>query len=54
MLIDWSQPIYLNFTHSVIMEKIEHFYSVKGTIDKLVGDIYVLSDPPPEDDGTQT
>lgn len=45
VLIDWSQPIYLNFTNSAIMEKIEHFYSVKGTIDKLIGDVYVLSDP---------
>lgn len=50
ILIDWSQPIYLNFTHACIMNKIEEFYQDKGTIEKQYGDIYVLTDPK-EDDG---
>lgn len=42
ILIDWSQPIYLNFTHGKIMAKIEEFYQHRGTIEKLYGDVYGL------------
>lgn len=45
VLIDWSQPIYLNFTHAKIMNKIEEFYADRGTVDKLYGDIYGLTEP---------
>lgn len=53
ILIDWSQPIYLNFTHSLIMDKLQHFHSVKDTSDKLCGEVYVSSEPLSEDDSTE-
>ncbi|KAL3278718.1 hypothetical protein HHI36_016250 [Cryptolaemus montrouzieri] len=43
VLIDWTQPIYLNFTHASIMERIEEFYSEIGTLEKLTGDVFVQS-----------
>lgn len=47
VLIDWSQPLYLNFTHSLIMDHLEKFYSsLGGTMEKTCGDIYVCSNPP--------
>ncbi|XP_066251469.1 uncharacterized protein [Euwallacea similis] len=45
VLVDWSQPIYLNFTHSKIMNKIEQFYNKIGTIEQLYGDVYGLVEP---------
>ncbi|KAL1505233.1 hypothetical protein ABEB36_004841 [Hypothenemus hampei] len=45
VLIDWTQPIYLNFTHSRIMVRIEEFYAKIGTIEKLYGDVYGLVQP---------
>ncbi|KAJ8914184.1 hypothetical protein NQ315_015957, partial [Exocentrus adspersus] len=45
ILIDWSQPIYLNFTHAKIMAKIEEFYAERGTMEKLYGDVYGLTEP---------
>ncbi|KAJ3665334.1 hypothetical protein Zmor_000833 [Zophobas morio] len=50
VLIDWTQPIYLNFTHANIMNKIEEFYSDIGTIEKQYGDIYAISELTKEDD----
>lgn len=40
VLIDWNQPIYINFTHSRIMNKLEELYASKGFMEKLYGDIY--------------
>nr|CAH7722566.1 unnamed protein product [Callosobruchus chinensis] len=37
VLIDWTQPIFLNFTHSEIVKKLEEMYSERGgTMEKLV------------------
>uniref|UniRef100_A0A1B6MQD7 N-acetyltransferase domain-containing protein n=1 Tax=Graphocephala atropunctata TaxID=36148 RepID=A0A1B6MQD7_9HEMI len=46
VLIDWSQPIFLNFTHSDIMDRLEEFYQHIGTMEKVQGDIYVCSETP--------
>uniref|UniRef100_A0A1L8DBI1 N-acetyltransferase domain-containing protein n=1 Tax=Nyssomyia neivai TaxID=330878 RepID=A0A1L8DBI1_9DIPT len=46
ILIEWTQPLYLNFTHIAIMDRIEEFYSAQGSIDKLIGDIYISKGPP--------
>jgi hypothetical protein len=46
VLIDWATPLFLNFTHKDIVERIESFYD--GTIDKTEGDIYVCSEMPEE------
>lgn len=53
VLIDWSQPIYMNYTHHMIIERIEELYSNKGTVDKIYGDIFVFMNSP-EDDSTNT
>ncbi|CAH1119037.1 unnamed protein product [Phaedon cochleariae] len=45
ILIDWSQPVYMNFTHVKIMNKLEDLYSNMGVMDKMYGDIYGLVDP---------
>lgn len=52
VLIDWTEPLYLNFTHVAIMERIEDFYHENiGNVDKLIGDIYVCNrEEPPGDD----
>lgn len=49
VLIDWSQPIFLNFTHCKIMERLESFYSDRGTIEKVCGDVYVCDEPAADD-----
>ncbi|XP_055386702.1 uncharacterized protein LOC129615482 [Condylostylus longicornis] len=41
-LIDWKKPLYLNYTHKEIMERVDLFYKKKGTMDLLGGDIYVF------------
>lgn len=41
VLVDWSKPIFLNFTHAAIMDRIEQFYSELGTMEKVCGDVYV-------------
>lgn len=42
ILIDWTKPLYLNFTHKAIMNRIDSFYSAKGGVmERLEGDIYV-------------
>lgn len=51
VLIDWTHPIYLNFTHANIMAKIEEFYESIGAIEKQYGDIYVKTNVDEEDDG---
>lgn len=43
VLIDWSHPLYLNFTHISIMERVETFYKRIGTMEKLVGDVFVIN-----------
>jgi hypothetical protein len=46
VLIDWRRPIYLNFTHHLIMERLESFYTAAiGTTEKVCGDIYVCTNP---------
>lgn len=46
-------PLYLNFTHVAIMEQIEAFYQTIGTVENLIGDIYVCDEPPGEsEDGS--
>lgn len=46
VLVDWSEPIYLNFTHKLIVERIEEFYNDRGTMEKVAGDVYVCAHPP--------
>lgn len=45
ILLDWSKPMYLNFTHTSITEKLEKFYEKIGTVEKVEGDVYMCADP---------
>lgn len=45
VLIDWTEPLYLNFTHINIIESIEKWYVNRGRIDMLTGDIYICRNP---------
>lgn len=45
VLLDWSEPLYINFTHRLIMEQIEKFYEGRGTMEKVAGDVYICSNP---------
>ncbi|XP_071448140.1 uncharacterized protein [Hetaerina americana] len=41
-LVDWSRPLFLNFTHSSIVERIEEYCGHRlGCVEKIRGDIYV-------------
>nr|CAD7392518.1 unnamed protein product [Timema cristinae] len=46
VLVDWSSPIFLNFTHCAIMDRLEEFYQPIGTMEKVRGDVYVCCNPP--------
>lgn len=46
VLIDWSQPLYMNYTHHMIIQRIEEYYKDIGTVDKIYGEIFVLTTPP--------
>lgn len=43
ILIDWKKPLYLNFTHKGIMDRLNLFYSGNGAMNSLAGDIYVYN-----------
>ncbi len=45
-LIDWREPMYLNFTHIAIMNRLDAFYGRKfGVMERLAGDIYISKGP---------
>lgn len=43
ILLDLSQPLYLNFTHEAIVNRFEKHYEAH---DKITGDVYVCDNPP--------
>ncbi|XP_075152084.1 uncharacterized protein LOC142226095 [Haematobia irritans] len=43
ILIDWKLPLYLNFTHIAIMNRLDDFYKKMGVMERLEGDIYVCN-----------
>lgn len=50
ILIDWNQPIYINFTHFKIMDKLEELYANNGTMEKMYGDLYGIIEPKSENE----
>lgn len=47
VLIDWREPMYLNFTHIAIMDRLDAFYERNyGVMERLHGDIYVCNGVP--------
>lgn len=47
VLLDLTQPLYLNFTHEAIVNRFEHRYEAH---DKITGDVYVCDNPPEDAD----
>ncbi|GBP19190.1 hypothetical protein EVAR_11512_1 [Eumeta japonica] len=45
LLLDLAQPLYLNFTHEAIVDRLEKHYEAH---DKITGDVYVCEEPPTE------
>ena len=48
ILIDWKRPLFLNFTHKDIIDKMEFFYHTHQlgvASDKVQGDLFLLSEP---------
>lgn len=43
ILLDLTQPLYLNFTHEAIVNRFEKRYEAH---DKITGDVYVCDNPP--------
>ncbi|XP_017752980.1 PREDICTED: uncharacterized protein LOC108545729 [Eufriesea mexicana] len=45
ILIDWSKPLYINFIHYDIAEELMRLYEDIGTIERVVGDVFMCKDP---------
>ncbi|XP_063362574.1 uncharacterized protein LOC134651402 isoform X2 [Cydia amplana] len=45
VLLDLTQPLYLNFTHEAIVNRFERVYEAH---DKITGDVYACVTPPPD------
>ncbi|XP_078039802.1 uncharacterized protein LOC144471541 [Augochlora pura] len=45
VLIDWSKPLYINFVHNDIAEELSRLYEDTGTIERVVGDLFICPDP---------
>lgn len=44
VLLNWTKVMYLNFTHTAIMNRLDSFYDANiGHMERLDGDIYVLN-----------
>jgi hypothetical protein len=41
ILIDWTEPVYVNFIHIDIMKHIEKFYKTIGEVETVYGDIFI-------------
>lgn len=46
VLFDWSMPMYLNYTHVNIMDRIEDFIRTIGNIERIQGEVFVCKDNP--------
>ncbi|XP_043522520.1 uncharacterized protein LOC122535228 [Frieseomelitta varia] len=45
ILIDWSKPLYINFIHHDIAEELMRLYEGTGTIERVVGDVFMCENP---------
>jgi hypothetical protein len=46
VLFDWSMPMYLNYTHVNIMDRIEEFLATLGHVERIEGEVFVCRDSP--------
>ncbi|KAL2741690.1 glutamic acid-rich protein-like isoform X2 [Vespula maculifrons] len=45
ILIDWSRPLYINFVHINIANKLVEFYKNTGNVDMVIVDVWACEDP---------
>ncbi|XP_043671207.1 uncharacterized protein LOC122630606 isoform X1 [Vespula pensylvanica] len=45
VLIDWSRPLYINFVHINIANKLVEFYKNTGNVDMVIVDVWACEDP---------
>jgi len=41
ILFDWSMPMYLNYTHELIVDRMEEFFKTIGRIERIQGEVYI-------------
>jgi hypothetical protein len=46
ILFDWTMPMYLNYTHVNIMDRIEEFFATVGKVERIEGEVFVCKDNP--------
>lgn len=46
VLFDWSMPMYLNYTHVNIVDRIQDFFATIGNVKRIEGEVYVCNDNP--------
>jgi hypothetical protein len=46
VLFDWSMPMYLNYTHVNIIDRIEEFFKTIGDVERIQGEVFVCEDSP--------
>ncbi|XP_070491817.1 uncharacterized protein [Chironomus tepperi] len=44
ILFDWSMPMYLNYTHELIVDRMEEFFKNIGHIERIQGEVYICKD----------
>ncbi|KAL2722284.1 glutamic acid-rich protein-like isoform X2 [Vespula squamosa] len=45
VLVDWSRPLYINFVHINIANKLVEFYKNTGNVDMVIVDVWACEDP---------
>ncbi|XP_046749538.1 uncharacterized protein LOC124413180 [Diprion similis] len=45
VLLDWSRPLYINFTHCDIVDELARLYEGTGTVNRVLGDIWACEEP---------
>ncbi|XP_046819147.1 uncharacterized protein LOC124424315 isoform X1 [Vespa crabro] len=54
VLIDWSRPLYINFVHINIANKLVEFYKDTGNVDMVIVDVWACEDPQLMDQNEQS
>ncbi|XP_035719864.1 uncharacterized protein LOC118440643 isoform X1 [Vespa mandarinia] len=54
VLIDWSRPLYINFVHINIANKLVEFYKDTGNVDMVIVDVWACENPQLMDQNEQS
>jgi hypothetical protein len=44
VLFDWSIPMYVNYTHVNIVDRMEEFFKTVGHVERIQGEVYLCKD----------